>query len=86
MRKEIIKANNNEKEHISFDEMTDYVFADSLTADFIRESARINKHVMECPECYDMYQSLMVLHEEADRFASIETSGEKLLTRITKNK
>jgi hypothetical protein len=68
--------------HISFDDMVEYVFSNKLTVDFVRKGAKINNHVMNCPECYRMYLSLMDYHEKVEQFLNCETGEESIIMRI----
>lgn len=70
------------EEHISYEEMADYVFSDGRGGDFIKTAARINRHVMSCPACGEMYRGLMALRDRAEEYAAVDTVQEKLLIRL----
>ena len=68
--------------HIDFEELAALVFSDGKSDSFLRKAAIINKHVMECPQCFEMYQGLMLLRDRADQYAAIGSSAEKNLVRV----
>ena len=69
-------------EHISFDEMSEYIFSQKAPAEFMSVAARINKHIMDCPVCRKNYDALMQLKDETEKLASYESLDEKIATRI----
>lgn len=71
-------------EHLSFEEIADYVFADTRPPDFIMTAARINQHLRKCEECGAMYRALLELYDRANSYAVAGVEQEKLLTRIWK--
>ena len=46
-------------EHPTFEELVDYIYHEGFDEYFVREGARINKHVMYCAECYTTYRALL---------------------------
>ncbi len=73
---------HNENAHIDFSDMAEYVFSNGKSESFLKKAAVINKHIMECPECYKTYSALLLLQEKAEKYASLETNGEKLFSRL----
>lgn len=69
-------------EHISFDEMSEYVFSKKAPAEFMSVAARINKHVMDCPACRKNYEALMTMKDETEKAVGFESFDEKINTRI----
>ena len=69
-------------EHISFDEMSEYVFSKKAPAEFMSVAARINKHIMDCPECRKNYNALISLKDETEKIVAHESLDEKITTRI----
>ena len=69
-------------EHISFDEMSEYVFSKKAPPEFMSVAARINKHIMDCPACRKNYNALMSLKDETEKMVTHESLDEKITTRI----
>ena len=82
MENSIIKTDLQKSTHIPFDDMAQYVFSDGRAETFMKDMARINNHIMECQECYNMYQSLMTLYDKASEFACMQTAEEKEFGRV----
>ena len=68
--------------HVSFEEMSDYVFSNIDKDDFISIASKINKHVMECASCKECYERLMQLKDAIVKIQSHETVDERLKTRL----
>ena len=54
-------------EHITFNEMVDFYFADTLDDSFIEQAAKINAHLVECAGCMQDYEALQAIEESFNR-------------------
>ena len=52
--------------HISFDEMAEFLFAKEFNEDFMRMSSRINSHIQLCEECSQLYRSMLSFNDALD--------------------
>ena len=68
--------------HPSFEELSDYIFQNRFSMDYLKTAARINKHVMECPECYNMYQAMLTLREQVDVLSEYESERRSLAAKV----
>lgn len=69
-------------EHISFEEMSDFVFGKNRPADYMNTVAKYNHHIFKCDECAKMYDVMMSLKEEIDKANAYETPLEKVRTKV----
>lgn len=69
-------------DHISFEEMSEYIFTDKRPDNFVAIAAHVNSHVMLCPDCKAVYNALMSLKDEIDKIEPHESLSEKMKTRI----
>ena len=44
--------------HIDFDEIVKHAISDRIDSDYLELAARINRHVLTCPECFKMYKAI----------------------------
>ena len=49
--------------HITFDEMTEVIFADKASPEIQSLSDKINSHILFCDQCYETYSRLLQLKE-----------------------
>lgn len=68
--------------HISFTNMADYIYSSGREENFMATAAKINKHVMECPQCRTMYSTLLSLQEESAAYARHANIKEKTLLQM----
>ena len=54
--------------HISFEEISEYIFGENKAETFFEQEKRINSHIMKCSECYKMYEALVNLDEKIDDY------------------
>ena len=59
-------------EHISFDDLQEFVYANKLTPALIRLGAKINSHVLVCTECAEQYDALLELREKTQHLSQSE--------------
>jgi len=52
--------------HISFDEMVDYLSCKEADTHFRELAAKINTHIIHCPECRKAYQAILALNDAID--------------------
>lgn len=46
-------------EHISFEEMEQFLSAAAVTPQFLAQCAKIQKHLAACPQCARQYKSML---------------------------
>ena len=73
---------NQSDECISFEEMTEYVFGEIDQSDFLKIAARTNKHILKCPRCRKMYDSLMLLEEKLTECENLEAGTEMTTAKV----
>lgn len=73
---------NDTSVHLSFEEISEYVFADTRPHGFMKTVARVNQHLAQCPECRTVYQALLELYDRANEYAASGAEREKVLTRV----
>lgn len=73
---------NKMNEHISFDDMMDYVFSVDTSNNYIKRAAIINNHIIECDECNMMYNALMSLNESVLHYNSIESEEQRVFIKV----
>lgn len=56
-------------EHVSFDELQTFVFAEKLTPAIIQLGAKLNSHVLSCDECAEQYNTLLELRAQNEKKA-----------------
>lgn len=66
-------------DHITFDEMSEFVLAKEFNDDFLKMSARINSHIQSCEQCSQLYRSLLSFNDamEYEFVPAEELSGDK---------
>lgn len=69
-------------EHITFEEMVDYVFVEDRPNDFFETAAKMNYHIMNCEECGKMYNALMDLNESVLQYNSVETEEQRIFIKV----
>lgn len=71
-------------EHVSFDELQTFVFAEKLTPAIIRLGAKINSHVLSCDECADQYNAWLELRAQNEKkVQQVEESLEQNADSLT---
>lgn len=63
------------KAHLSFEEMTDLIFAAGPDAQYFQNAARINAHLHTCVQCARNYRTLLVAHDRADALRMATRQG-----------
>lgn len=46
-------------EHITFDEMVEFISGKSITTEYMKLAARVNSHILKCKQCRADYQALL---------------------------
>lgn len=54
-------------EHLTIDEVLDFVSMTELNAESIRLSAAVNGHIRKCDRCLKLVQSFQLLYDEFSR-------------------
>ena len=65
------------RDHISFEELETFIYAEKLTPEIMMLGSRINAHVLSCSECASMYTSMIDLRDASQtamREQSVEDS------------
>lgn len=57
--------------HITFNEMVDFYFADTLDDNFFEQAAKINAHLVECADCMHDNEALQATEESFNRCADM---------------
>lgn len=57
------------EEHLSFDELQSFVFAEKLTPTILQLGAKINSHILSCDECAAHYNALFELRNQLEEKA-----------------
>ncbi len=52
-------------EHITFEELTRFVWMEQVTPETMALSLRVNRHLMQCDDCARRMARLQSLHEDA---------------------
>ena len=68
------------KEHISFDELQSFIYAEELTPDIIRLGMKINSHVLSCDECATHYETLLELKSQSEETIQLSMKVEEQLS------
>lgn len=57
--------------HLSFEEMTEFVFAENIDRAYFRQAARINAHISQCEQCREIYEAVLCAKEKCDAVARL---------------
>ncbi len=60
-------------DHLTIDEILEFVCADSLTPASIRLCAYVNGHIRKCDQCLQLVRAFQMLYDE---FQSMQISGD----------
>lgn len=50
--------------HLTVDEILDFISLSELNAEAIKLSATVNEHIRECEKCLKLVRSFQLIHEE----------------------
>lgn len=50
-------------EHLTFNEIVDAIYTTELTPESARHIARVNAHVMNCPDCFKIHKAVYEIYE-----------------------
>ena len=74
--------------HIDFDEIVRFALCERIDNEYLELAARINRHILQCPECLKMYKAINSFcesFEEAALDRSIDHRMVRVLESIYKN-
>ena len=54
-------------DHLTTEQIIEFVTFDEMNADTIKLAAKVNAHILKCPHCLDLVQSYQLLDEAFDR-------------------
>lgn len=72
-------------EHITFDELAEFVSHSGNAAEFLKLAARINAHICSCPECYSVYDALVSLQDSVEDLQCENSLREKIQLGLLKS-
>lgn len=57
-------------EHITFDEMAEFITATGITPEYMKLAARVNSHLVKCEDCRETYETLLKANDAFDEAIS----------------
>ncbi|HCS73590.1 MAG TPA: hypothetical protein DIW17_06930 [Clostridiales bacterium] len=72
------------KEHLSFDEIVNFIYANRIDKNYKLSATRINSHICSCMECYKMYDAVLETRNTTDSLCAAMTEKERMQVRILK--
>ncbi|MBQ9945522.1 MAG: hypothetical protein IJO68_03255 [Clostridia bacterium] len=60
-------------EHLTIDEILDFVTMDNIDENTLSLIARVNSHILVCKECFELVNAIQLIQEEFER---LQTSSD----------
>lgn len=70
-------------EHLSIDEMIEFVSANEINGQSIELAKKVNGHIRTCAECFNKVRAFQIVYDEFKRIGSDENFKKYLLKKIT---
>lgn len=77
-----MEKNSAGEVHPTFEELSAYIFPAAFSGEYLRTAARMNKHILECSECREIYQALLALRDRVEARSAAEFEARSLAARV----
>lgn len=64
--------------HIDFDEIVAHALCDRIDSEYLELAARINRHVMTCPECFKMYKAIDSFFDSVEKISLTQNKDKRM--------
>lgn len=68
--------------HIEFDDMVEFIYATSADDSFTQKAFEINKHLMVCAECREVYEQLLTTREAIEESCFEMPTEERVVIKV----